>query len=225
MSGLFFAFDRVTQVDLTASSTESNLIAIQTGINLRPTTLQPPMKKALSLLVILTILTLSALPLMAQQKRMSAHDTISTVVDGSRVTLVYGRPHTKNPKTGEDRKIWGELVPLGKVWRTGADEATLLVTQKPLVVGETTIPAGAYTLFTLPQADGSAKLIISKDVGEWGLQYKEADDLARVDLKKTGLDAPVEQFTMAIAKTPGGGGVVKMSWANTEYSVAFTVQK
>ena len=167
----------------------------------------------------------SALPMMAQQKRLSPHETISLVVDGDRVTLVYGRPHTKNPKTGEDRKIWGELVPYGKVWRTGADEATLLVTQKPLVIGGTTVPAGAYTLFTLPQEDGTAKLIISKDLGEWGLQYKEADDFARVDLTKAALDAPVEQFTMALAKGTDGGGVIKMSWENIEYSVGFTVQK
>ncbi len=183
------------------------------------------MKKTLSFLAVLATLMFSALPLMAQQKRLSPHETISTVVDGSRVTLVYGRPYSKNPKTGEERTIWGGLVPYGKVWRTGADEATLLITQKPIVFGDTTVPAGAYTLFTLPQADGTAKLIISKDLGEWGLQYKEANDLARVDLTKATLDTPVPQFTMALTKTPGGGGVLKMSWENTAYSVPFTIQK
>ena len=183
------------------------------------------MKKTLSFLAVLAALMFSALPLMAQQKRLSPHETISTVVDGSRVTLVYGRPYSKNPKTGEERTIWGGLVPYGKVWRTGADEATLLITQKPIVFGDTTVPAGAYTLFTLPQADGTAKLIISKDLGEWGLQYKEANDQARVDLTKATLDTPVEQFTMAITKTPGGGGTIKMSWENTAYSVPFTIQK
>src|SRR2546423_692659 len=92
----------------------------------------------------------TALPLQAQQKRVSPHETTSAVIDGSRITLTYGRPYTKDPKTGEARKIWGGLVPFGKVWRTGADEATLLITQKPLVFGETTVPAGAYTLWTLP---------------------------------------------------------------------------
>jgi hypothetical protein len=183
------------------------------------------MKKTISLLAVLAALMVSALPLLAQQKRLSPHETISTVVNGSRVTLVYGRPYTKNPKTGEDRKIWGELVPYGKVWRTGADEATLLISQKPMIFGDTTIPAGAYTLFTLPQEDGTAKLIFSKDLGEWGLQYKEADDLARVDLTKATLDTPVDQFTMAITKTPGGGGVIKISWETTEYSVPFAIQK
>src|SRR5487761_2722053 len=104
--------------------------------------------------VVVAALLLCALPLMAQQKRVSPHETVSAVIDGCRVTVIYGRPYTKDPRSGEARKIWGGLVPYGKVWRTGADEATTLITQKPLVFGETTIPAGAYTLYMLPQADG-----------------------------------------------------------------------
>ena len=60
-----------------------------------------------------------ALPLAAQQKRISPHETISKVIDGNRITVIYGRPYTKDPKTGEMRTIWGGLVPYGKVWRTG----------------------------------------------------------------------------------------------------------
>ena len=95
------------------------------------------MKKLISTLVITTIALVSALPVMAQQKRLSPHETISAVIDGNRVTITYGRPYTKNPRTGEVRKIWGGLVPYGKVWRTGADEATLLITQKPMMIGAT----------------------------------------------------------------------------------------
>ena len=184
--------------------------------------------------LIITAMLVSALPLMAQQKRaastggVSPHETISQVFDGARnnrVTIVYGRPYSKDPKSGEVRKIWGGLVPYGKVWRTGSDEATLLITQKPIVIGETTIPAGAYTLFTLPQEDGTAKLIINKQVGQWGLSYDEKQDLARVDLKKDAVETPVDQFTMAVGKNLSGGGVLKMMWENIQYSVAFTVQK
>ena len=184
--------------------------------------------------LIITAMLVSALPLMAQQKRaastggVSPHETISQVFDGARnnrVTIVYGRPYSKDPKSGEVRKIWGGLVPYGKVWRTGSDEATLLITQKPIVIGETTIPAGAYTLFTLPQEDGTAKLIINKQVGQWGLSYDEKQDLARVDLKKDAVETPVDQFTMAVGKNPSGGGMLKMMWENIQYSVAFTVQK
>ena len=185
------------------------------------------MNKIKSTLLVAAMI-LGALPLAAQQKRVSPHETTGSVIDGNRITVVYGRPYSKDPKTGEVRKIWGGLVPYGKVWRTGADEATLLVLQKPIAIGETTIPAGAYTLWTLPNEDGTAKLIVNKQVGQWGVgrgSYDEKEDVTRVDLKKEATEAPVDQFTMAVAKNPAGGGVIKLSWENTQYSVAFTVQK
>jgi Protein of unknown function (DUF2911) len=121
---------------------------------------------------LVSLLTISAIfggisPAIAQQhKRVSPHETLSKVIDGDRVMIVYGRPYTKDPKSGQDRKIWGELVPYGEVWRTGADEATLPITQKPIVIGGSTIPEGAYTLWTLPSQDGTAKLIINKQIGQ-----------------------------------------------------------
>lgn len=182
------------------------------------------MNKIKSLLV-LALLILCALPVLAQQKRVSPHETISTVIDGDRVTVVYGRPYSKDPKSGEPRKIWGELVPNGAVWRLGADEATLLITQKTITFGETPVPAGAYTLFLLPQADGSAKLIFSKQLGEWGAyKYDEKQDFARIDLKKEALEKTADQLTIAIAKNSSGGDL-KVMWENTQYSASFTVQK
>ena len=141
--------------------------------------------------------------------------------------MIYGRPYTKDPHSDEQRKIWGGLVPYGKVWRTGADEATTLIIQKPLMFGDTAVPAGAYTLWTLPAEDGSAKLIINKQIGQWGVgpgTYDEKNDLARIDLTKTAVDTPVDQFTMSVSKNPAGGGIIKMSWENTEYSAPFTVK-
>ena len=167
-----------------------------------------------------------ATSVMAQQKRVSPHETISSVVDGNRVTVVYGRPYTKDPKTSEPRKIWGELVPFGKVWRTGADEATLLITKKPIMLGDKEIPAGAYTLWTLPAEDGSAKLIVSKQIGQWGTQYDEKQDFVRVDLKKDKTDKTKDQFEMSVGKnSDGGGGILKMMWEDVQYSVPFTVKK
>ena len=182
------------------------------------------MNKIKSCLVVAAII-FSALPLMAQQKRVSPHETISAVIDGNRVTVIYGRPYTKEPDTGKNRKIWGGLVAYGNVWRLGADEATTLITQKPIVFGETTVPAGAYTLYMLPQEDGSAKLIINKQLGQWGTQYDENQDLARVDLKKEVLEKPADQLAMAISKNASGGGTLKIMWENTVFSAGFTVQK
>jgi hypothetical protein len=184
-------------------------------------------KMKLKSILIIAALILGSLPLLAQEKRISPHETISSVIDGNRVTITYGRPYTKDPRTGEARKIWGGLVPYDKVWRTGADEATILITQKPITFGGATIPAGAYTLWTLPAEDG-AKLIINKQIGQWGVgpgAYDEKQDLVRIDLKKKTLDKPVDQFTMAIAKNPDGGGVLKMMWENTAFSAPFTGQK
>jgi hypothetical protein len=184
--------------------------------------------KTIKSLLIITALVLTSLPVLAQQKRVSPHETISSVIDKNRVTITYGRPYTKDPKTGEARTIWGGLVPYDKVWRTGSDEATILITQKDIKIGDTVIPAGAYTLWTLPSEKDTSKLIINKQVGQWGVgpgSYDEKQDLARVDLKKDATDKDVDQFTMAISKGTDGGGVIKLSWANTQYSVAYTVAK
>ena len=182
------------------------------------------MNKSLCLLVVLTTILLGTLPstVQAQEKRLSPHETISTVVNGNRVTVVYGRPYTTKPGTTVARKIWGGLIPYDKVWRLGADEATLLITQKALVIGGATVPAGAYTLFLLPAADGTAKLIISKQIGQWGEEYDPAQDLARVDLTKTTLAQPVNQFTLEILKSPAGGAI-QISWEDTAFSIPFTV--
>lgn len=185
-------------------------------------------------LTVLTVAALAATTLSAQEQkkkkeRPSPPATVSADIDGNQVKIAYSRPGAKNPKGGEVRKIWGGLVPYGKVWRTGANEATLLTTQKPIVIGGYELAAGTYSLFTVPQADGSAKLIINKKTGQWGIPYKEdeekANELARVDLKMSKTDGTVDPFTMAVEKTGAGAGVIKMAWENTQYSVAFANKK
>src|SRR6516165_7606623 len=96
---------------------------------------------------IIAAIVVMALPAMAQRKRVSPHETVSATVDGAKVSITYGRPYSKDPKSGEIRKIWGTLIPEGKVWRTGADEATLLVTDAPLQIGDVTVPAGTNSLY------------------------------------------------------------------------------
>ena len=164
-----------------------------------------------------------------QRQRLSPHETITANIDGDELKLVYGRPYTKHPQTGEVRKIWGGLVPYGKVWRTGADEATLLTTAMPIEIGGYSLPAGTYSLFTVPNEDGTAKLVINKKTGQWGVPYNEEkekdNELARVNLRKTDLDKPVDQFTMAIEPQAGGGGVLEMKWETRQYSIPFTVKQ
>jgi len=189
------------------------------------------MNKPKFALALLTTALLSTLPVFAQQPRAastggkSPHETTSAVIDQNRVTITYGRPYTKDPKTGDVRKIWGGLVPYGKPWRMGSDEATLLLSQQPITIGETTIPAGAYTLYMVPDETGASKLAISKTIGQWGVPVDDKNDLARVDLKKEATDKTVDQFTMAVEKNPAGGGLIKLMWENTQYSVAYAVKK
>ena len=179
------------------------------------------LKSILSLAAIIV----STLPLMAQQKKASPHETLSAVIDGNRVTITYGRPYAVKPGTTEDRKIWGGLVPYDKPWRMGADEATTLITQKPIELGGKTIPAGTYTLYMVPSETGVSKLAISTGLGGWGIPVDTKHDLAQVELTKTALDKPVDQFTMGVEKNPAGGGLLKLSWEGAQFSVAFTAPK
>src|SRR5262249_25416171 len=112
------------------------------------------------------------------------------LADGKTVKTDYSSPRVKG------RKIYGGLVPYDKVWRTGANEATTFVTDAALSVGGKDVPAGSYTLFTIPSAD-KWTLILSKKTGEWGTDYPgEGEDLLRTDMKVTKLDTPVENFTI-----------------------------
>jgi hypothetical protein len=132
--------------------------------------------------------------------------------DGKTITVDYSSPRAKG------RKVFGDLVPFGEVWRTGANEATTFVSNANLTVGGKDVPAGSYTIFTVPNAD-KWTLIINKKTGEWGIPYKyEADELARVDMTVSPTSSPVENFSIAFAST-GGSCTLNMSWENTQASV------
>jgi hypothetical protein len=137
---------------------------------------------------------------------------------GTTITTDYSSPRMKG------RKIYGGLVPYGEVWRTGANEATTFVTSGDIMVGMAggrSVPAGSYTIFTIPNA-GKWILIINKKTGEWGTPYKyESDELARVDMKVSKLPAPVENFTIAYDKT-NTGCRLRMDWETTRATVEIT---
>ena len=182
------------------------------------------MKSLRSTLYVVTALALSVSSLLAQEKpRVSPHETVNATVGDAKITIVYGQPYTKDPKSGEKRKIWGGLVPFGQVWRMGADEATLFTTNKAVSIGGTAVATGTYSLFLLPE-EGSAKLIVNKQTGQWGTKYDASQDLVRIDMMKQATEKPVDQFTIAVEKTMADG-VVKLMWENTQYSAAIAVKK
>jgi hypothetical protein len=138
--------------------------------------------------------------------------------DGKTITVDYSSPRMRG------RKIYGGLVPYGKVWRAGANEATAFVISTDLTVGGKTVPAGSYTIFTIPNAD-SWTLIISKKTGEWGIPYPgEADDFARVDMKVSKLPSPVEDFTISFHQS-GSACTMSLDWEATRASVDIAEKK
>jgi hypothetical protein len=180
-------------------------------------------KALLALSVILAVTAFLVEPSSAQQKAaVSPHDKVSTRIAGKLVTVYYGRPNAKG------RKIWGGLVPYGKAWRAGADEATTLLTEDAITIGDASLPAGAYTLYMVPMETGTTKLAISKRIGDWGIlkdqTVNEKSDITRVDMKKDELKDKLEQFTIAFDKS-GTGATLKMMWENTQYSVPITAKK
>ena len=152
----------------------------------------------------------------AQRQRASPHEKTQATVDGANLSIEYGRPYVKG------RKIFGGLVPFGRVWRTGADEATTLVTDKTLVFGTLTVPPGTYTLYTLPN-EKEWTLIVSKKTGQWGASYPEGEDLGRVPMKVSATAGPVEQLTIKIADT-AAGGEVHIEWESTRAVATFAVK-
>jgi hypothetical protein len=121
------------------------------------------------------------------------------------------------------RKVMGELVPFDKVWRTGANEATSFVTETDLKIGGTSVPAGNYTLYTLP---GSSQwmLIVNKQTGQWGTNYDQSQDLARIPMKSGKLTSPQEKMSISFEKTSGGSTKLHVKWDTVDESVTVTAQ-
>ena len=138
--------------------------------------------------------------------------------DGKTITVDYSSPRMKG------RKIFGGLVPYGEVWRTGANDATTFVTTANLSVDGKDVPAGNYTIFTVPEQD-KWTLIINKQTGEWGIPYKyEANELARVPMQASKTSSPVENFTISLNQS-GNACTLQMSRENTQASVQISEKK
>jgi hypothetical protein len=147
---------------------------------------------------------------------MSPRDTVRANVGGASLMIDYGRPSKRG------RTVFGSVVPWGSVWRTGANAATQFRTDRALEIGGVVVPAGFYTLWSIPSQAGWS-LVINGETGQWGTDHKDARDLFRIPLQVGTLPRPVETFTISV--TPGGqGGVLNLDWDTTHASVPFTVR-
>jgi hypothetical protein len=174
------------------------------------------MVKALSFLFA-GLLAAGAMRLDAQvrkttENKLSPSANTSMKLGGSTVSIEYNAPSARG------RQVEGGLIPYGKVWRTGADAATTLTTGIDLMIGDLKVPKGSYTLYTLAAPDGWL-LIVNKQTGQWGTQYNESQDLGRVPLKLTALDAPVEKFEITLTASSASSGTYAMKWGKTQASV------
>jgi hypothetical protein len=143
---------------------------------------------------------------------------VCKLADGKSIAVNYSSPRMRG------RKIFGDLVPYGEVWRAGADDATSFTTNTDLVAGGKNIPAGRYTLFTLP-TPAKWTLIVSKQIGEWGIPYPGAQyDLTRAEMKVSKLPAPLENFTISFDPA-GTSCTMKFDWETTRASIEFAEKK
>jgi len=171
-----------------------------------------------TLVLVAALLFAAGAPAAAQQKPpLSPPGQAAVTIGAATITIDYARPSMRG------RKIMGELVPYDKVWRTGANAATTLKTSAAIEIGGSIVPAGTYTLYTLP-GEKAWKLIVNKQTGQWGTQYDQAQDLGRVAMKLQATAAPVEQFTIKIGDTPAGGEI-HVEWETTRAVASFTVAK
>ena len=173
---------------------------------------------ALVLIFVLAAAVLTRHTVGAQGARVSPHESVGATVDSARLTIVYGRPSTRG------RTIFGSLVPYGRVWCPGADEATTLESSRELQVRDLRIPPGPHTIWILPTPD-TWTLVVSKEPSGFHTMYNPSADLGRVALQKSEIAVPVEQLTFAINSNPSGGGTIAMSWERTEASVPFAVMR
>ena len=175
-------------------------------------------KISASRFLVLFGLTVLAIPGKSQEVLSPPAKAACKFADGKTISVAYSSPRMRG------RKIFGDLVPFGEVWRTGADNATSFVTEADLVAGGKSIPAGSYTLFSLP-TQTKWTLIISKQTGEFGIPYPgEQFDFVRIEMKLSKIPSPIENFTISFDQT-GASCSMRLDWESTRASIDISEKK
>jgi hypothetical protein len=161
--------------------------------------------------------TLLATASLAQQPPASPPATANVTLNGQAVTIKYNSPRLKG------RAVGSEVAPYGEVWRTGANPATTLVTAANLKIGTLDVPAGTYTLFTLPNKN-QWLFIVSKKTGEWGIPYPEGDDLGRTPMTSKPAASSQEEMSISFENTKGSSTELHVKWGTTDQYVTVKAQ-
>jgi len=145
----------------------------------------------------------------AKSAPLSPPATAQVSLNGRSVTIHYNSPRLKG------RTIGASIVPYGEIWRTGANPATTLITETNLKIGTLDVPAGTYTLYTLPNAR-QWLLIVNKQTGQWGTEYNQSQDLGRTPMTGKTLPASQENMSISFENTHGANTELHVRWATTD---------
>jgi len=148
---------------------------------------------------------------------ISTRDTVVANLGAQTVTLNYWRPSARG------RKIFGEIVPMNRFWRVGANNATEITFTQPVYFGDQKLEAGKYTLFAMP-SDTQWLLMFNKKTGIWGTEYDASEDVLRVPMTVESLPEHVEKLTLSVSPSADGGGVLKIEWERIRAFVGFKMQ-
>jgi hypothetical protein len=178
-------------------------------------------QKLVSAVLAISLVAASAFAQMAKDEAkkplLSPPATASGTIGNAKITIDYSAPSKR------DRVIMGGLVPYGKVWRTGANAATTMTTSGPIEIGGLAVPAGKYTLYSIPDEKGWV-LIVNKQNGQWGTAYDEKQDLGRVPMTVSPVKTTVEMFVIGVHSGHGDKGSLTFTWENVEGCVPVTAK-
>jgi hypothetical protein len=169
-------------------------------------------------------LALLAAPLLAQDATpvprvpLSPRAAEEIAVGPGKMRVEYGRPFAKG------RKVFGGLVPYGKVWRTGANAATTMTTDVDVTLGSVGIPKGTYTLYTVP-GEKEWLLIVNRQTGQWGTEYDPKLDLVRIPAKPHSRSDHLEAMTISFLPADAFKGTLRISWEKRIVSVPYSYRK
>jgi Protein of unknown function (DUF2911) len=179
--------------------------------------------RAICAIFTILLLAVAGIPVRAQMEApakpgtplASEAATASATIAGGTIDIRYNTPHMRG------RKVMGELVPYDKVWRTGANPATTLITSVPLKFGNLVVPAGTHTLYTLPSM-GTWQLILNNQTGQWGTEYNQGQDLGRIPMKAKALTSPQEVMSITFENTTPTSTELHVRWETTDQYVTIT---
>lgn len=151
------------------------------------------------------------------QQQLSVRDTARATIGAATFSVDYGRPLARG------RTLLGNVIGYDRVWRTGANAATQFTTSAPITLAGMSLPAGTYTLWTVPHVRG-VELIVNRQTGQWGTEYSRARDLGRAPLKSDSAATPVEKFTISVEPTDARHGTLAMAWGTFRWTAPIVVR-